>query len=464
MTETQFYKNLLAQIKFTYPTTAERISLHEKLSPNLVCPVLIPYPKRILEQADAIVKSFSKLRELKDRQSALETMDPAVTDPHHYSALMSYDFHLDAEGDLRLIEINTNASMALVADAVYRAHYPDELPTSHPKSGQNSAVTSYRGDDFRKVIFETFQSELELFRESQNLRSDLPSLATASQPIGGFSENSRVQNLSPIEPVKPTTQVVIIDENPTVQRLFVEFEMYRELFEQHGWRVEIADPSALSFHDNHLWLGQLKIDLVYNRDTDFYLALPRSSALRAARDAGVVCVTPSAYEYRLLADKERLEELSRPGAIENLQLSVSEKSTISKALIRTRAVSEFTDPQELWAQRKSLFFKPRRSFGGKAVYRGSSTSRGTFQQILEGDYLAQEFVPPSTVQIPVETTHEKSESSALKSETLFEEFKCDLRFYVYRDRIQLSCARLYQGQMTNSQTLGGGVAAIDWVL
>jgi hypothetical protein len=72
-----------------------------------------------------------------------------------------------------------------------------------------------------------------------------------------------------------------------------------------------------------------------------------------------------------------------------------------------------------------------------------------FAQILAGDYLAQEYVPPSTLTIPVE---EKPT-----------EFKYDLRFYAYQDRIQLACARLYQGQMTNSHTPGGGIAAIEWV-
>ena len=80
-------------------------------------------------------------------------------------------------------------------------------------------------------------------------------------------------------------------------------------------------------------------------------------------------------------------------------------------------------------------------------------SRGTFQKILAGDYLVQDFVPPLITQVEVH--------SPLGAE--LQEFKFDLRFYVYRDRIQLSCARLYQGQMTNSQTPGGGVAVIDWV-
>ena len=104
------------------------------------------------------------------------------------------------------------------------------------------------------------------------------------------------------------------------------------------------------------------------------------------------------------------------------------------------------DPVALWSERKRWFFKPRRSHGGKAVYRGSSMSRGTFDSILAGDYLAQEMVPPPVVSFAGEE----------------EPLKYDLRFYAYRDRVQLACARLYRGQMTNAQSLGGGIAPIRW--
>ena len=41
-----------------------------------------------------------------------------------------------------------------------------------------------------------------------------------------------------------------------------------------------------------------------------------------------------------------------------------------------------------------------------------------------------------------------------------EEYKFDLRFYVYRDALQLMVARVYQGQVTNLRTPGGGFAAV----
>jgi hypothetical protein len=90
-------------------------------------------------------------------------------------------------------------------------------------------------------------------------------------------------------------------------------------------------------------------------------------------------------------------------------------------------------------------FKPRHAFGGKGVFRGSSISRGAFDGVIASDSLAQDFVPAPTVKIEGV------------------EFKYDLRFFAYRDRVHVACARLYQGQTTNATTPGGGVAAITWV-
>jgi len=55
-------------------------------------------------------------------------------------------------------------------------------------------------------------------------------------------------------------------------------------------------------------------------------------------------------------------------------------------------------------------------------------------------------VPPSEQAI----THDATEST----------LKYDVRNFVYRGRVQLLAARLYQGQTTNFRTPGGGFAAV----
>lgn len=374
-------------------------------------------PADLRDQAETIVAAFFRLRgqpewQASARASAAAAGLPAVTDPGNTSVLMSYDFHVDASGHLRLIEINTNASLSLIVDELHR----------------HQNVANPFSADFKGEILDAFARE---FADSKSGSS-----ARELRHIG------------------------IVDHKPFEQRLFVEFAMYQELFKTRGWSASFFDPSDLTFSDGFLkstsrsedtthsdaGVDTAALDLVYNRDTDFYFTGERTRALREALLARAVTITPHPHEYLLLADKDRLLELSKPETLANLPLSTVDRATIERSLIKTIEVSG-VEPETLWKDRKKWFFKPRRSHGGKAVYRGSSTSRGTFQSILEGDYLAQEIVPPPTVLFDGET----------------EVLKYDLRFYVYRDKIQLACARLYRGQMTNSQSPGGGVAPIEWV-
>lgn len=398
-----FYDRFLEKLAEEYPDTARSIDLKERISPLLICPTAVPLPSSLLEQARTIAEAFFALRNLEDRKRILESEPPPTSDPGNLSALMSFDFHLDSTGQLRLIEINTNASMALMTDLIYKTH------------GLDNRITS----DFARTIADTFQNEFRLCRPDTER-----SLATAA----------------------------IADEAPENQRLYIEFLLYRELFERHGIKTRIADTRAFAFQNGSLILDGIQVDLVYNRHTDFYFETPETAELKKAFESRSACVSPNPHEYRLLADKARLEELSVPGAISALPLEEKHKQAIERTLIRTVEVASFSDKDALWAERKHWFFKPKRSFGGKAAYRGSATGRTVFTQIVSGDYLAQEYVPPGTMELEPEQGEGKKE-----------EFKYDLRFFAYGGEIQLACARLFKGQMTNTQTPGGGVAAIKWV-
>lgn len=396
----EFFDRFIAQISQYYPETARCFDFRAHLSPLLFCPEVVKLPASLRSQAQAIVASFFALRNLEARRTELAARRPAVPDPGHTSVLMSYDFHVDEAGHLRLIEINTNASMSLMVDVLHAVQ----------------GVANPFSADFRREIIDCFSCEYRLAK------------------IG-----------------RPLERAAVVDENPSAQRLYAEFRCYAELFRREGIDVAIHDPRELSFRtDRGLCRPDGEtIDLVYNRDTDFYLEDPRSRGLREAMLARAACLTPHPHEYRLLADKERLVELGRPGALDSLPLASGHRETLARALIRTAAVADFADADTLWAERKKLFFKPMRSYGGKAAYRGSSISRKVFEETLKkGGYLAQDFVPAARIKLATAPDGD---------------FKYDLRFFVYNDRIQAACARVYQGQMTNSQTPGGGIAVIDWV-
>lgn len=384
------YDELLKVLPGLYPATTRELDWSQAVSPLIVCPQDVRLPRSLKTQAEKIVDAFFALRGEPGRSAELSEREPAVPVPGNTSILMSYDFHVDTNGNLRLIEINTNASMSLMVDAMTEAKkMPRDFST-----------------DFRREIVESFELEHDAARPGHKMKS-----------------------------------VAIVDEHPENQRLYVEFKMYRELFERHGCKAWIEDTSRLKIQGDRLVGEHGPIDLVYNRDTDFYLEHARVAALREAAERNLACITPHPHEYRLLADKERLFELAQPGVLDSTSLSEARKEAIRTTLINSMTIDSSVDKEKLWSERKKWFFKPRRSFGAKAAYRGSSMARNAFETVTSGLYVAQEYVPAASLG----------------------EFKYDLRFYVYRSRIQLACARLYQGQMTNSHTPGGGVAPITWI-
>src|SRR4030065_238922 len=101
--------------------------------------------------------------------------------------------------------------------------------------------------------------------------------------------------------------VAIVDEQPEAQYLYPEFLLAQRMFERAGIAAHIADPSALQGRGDGLYLGEQKIDLVYNRLTDF--SLQQQHALRKAYLDGSAVVTPDPAHYERYADKRNLARL-----------------------------------------------------------------------------------------------------------------------------------------------------------
>ena len=85
-------------------------------------------------------------------------------------------------------------------------------------------------------------------------------------------------------------------------------------------------------------------------------------------------------------------------------------------------------------------------FGGRAAYRGDKLTKRVWQEILQGEYVAQAFAAPAQRTIALENAPQV--------------LKFDLRVYAYDGRMQWVAARLYQGQTTNFRTPGGGFAPV----
>lgn len=321
--------------------------------------------------------------------------------PGAAGVLMGYDFHL-APGGPKLIEINTNAGGGLINALVSRA--------------QRACCAEAAA--FDPVAGETFEARV----------------------VASFREDWRRQMGT-----RPLARIAIVDVAPETQYLYPEFILFERLLASHGIEAVISPPEALARREGALWLDGERIDLVYNRLTDFRLAEPGHSALREAYLAGEVVVTPNPRAHAMLADKRNLIRLTDPATLGAWGIPGQDIATLLAGIPRTVLVT----PQRadaLWSARSGLFFKPVSGFASRAAYRGDKVTRKVWEQISSGGYVAQDLVPPSARTIVVDGARQV--------------MKVDVRNYCYDGKVQLVAARLYQGQTTNFRTPGGGFAPV----
>jgi hypothetical protein len=238
--------------------------------------------------------------------------------------------------------------------------------------------------------------------------------------------------------------VAIVDERPESQYLYPEFLGFQRLFAEHGIQAVICDPGELMLCHGNLWHEETRIDLVYNRLTDFAFAEPAQAVLREAWRQGAL-VTPNPATHARYADKRNLIALTDDALLESWGVDAATRATLLAGIPRTEAVTA-ERAEDFWQRRRQLFFKPAAGFGSRAAYRGDKLTRRVFEEILAGDYVAQAYAPPSVVAVAVDGG--------------MTELKADIRNYVYRGAVQLVAARLYQGQTTNFRTPGGGFAKV----
>lgn len=378
----------IAQLRKSFPGLVQQ-PLEDLVADNLISPFSVSLPVSILQQAQEVISLLFSMREKKSYQKHYQALitEKGLVDPGNKSIMMSYDFHVDEQQNLKLIEINTNAAFLILGHQMYEAR------------GHKLPIGDFQLQDLRHCI----ETELQL----QNKK------------------------------VSPDLKIATIDDTPSSQRLYVEFLAYNELFKSWGWEAKILDYRELfqNFHP----------DFIYNRFTDFFLEEPSSALLRNKFLSRETCLSPNPYEYLLLADKQRLIDWVVPGFLESQGFSGEELNSLQRALPLAYDLCP-VKAEDIWAQRKKLFFKPKNAFGSKQSFRGGSISRKAFDEILTQNMIAQEFIPAPEKTF---TTPEGPQN-----------FKFDLRCYAYQGKLQLIVARLYQGQVTNLRTPHGGFATV----
>ncbi|HEY0822528.1 MAG TPA: hypothetical protein VGD76_01980, partial [Ramlibacter sp.] len=194
-----------------------------------------------------------------------------------------YDFHVAQDG-FGLIEVNTNAGGAMLNAALGRAHRACCLPV------QRLGPTAAGVEAFERAILGMFHEEWRLAGRTRPLRT-----------------------------------IAIVDEAPAGQYLYAEFLLFQRLFERNGLHAVVADPGELRLQGGELFAGEVRIDLVYNRLTDFYLEAPTSQVLRQAYEDDSVVLTPHPQAHALHADKRNLVLWSDPAALAALGVPPEEK-------------------------------------------------------------------------------------------------------------------------------------------
>lgn len=355
------------------------------------------------QQLQQLVQAVMHVTALPAYREHLLHHAPALAAPPGATAgvFMGFDFHLSDQGP-QIIEINTNAGGGFLNALLL--------------SAQTACCNA--SDSYPALLQPQVEAEfVAMFLHEWQL-------ARADQPL---------------------RMIAIVDENPRNQFLYPEFLLAQSLLEEAGITTIIVDPQELELNDGKLCYQDQVIDLVYNRLTDFSLAHPGNQPLRAAYEQNAIVLTPSPEHHALYADKRNLVLLSNEQTLLELGATTRAIHTLLAGIPRTQLLTA-ENADDLWQARKQLFFKPATGYGSKAAYRGDKITRRVWDEILQGDYVAQQQVPPS-------------ERGLLVNEEKVQ-LKMDIRAYAYAGKIQLLAARLYQGQTTNFRTPGGGFAPV----
>ncbi len=377
--------------------------------PHLFSPIAVFLSETDRAAMLATIRAIEAVAALPGYRTRVAVRHPGLTDGDLGPAgvFMGYDFHLADGAPPRLIEINTNAGGAFLNALSARAQ---------------AACCEAVEPLMRGSYIAGFDAAVIAMFEAEHRRQ-------AREPGGRLN------------------RIAIVDDQPQGQYLYPEFVLARSLLRTHGYDAVICDPSALTFEGGRLRHGGQPVDLVYNRLVDFTLQAPQHAALRAAWVQGAAVVTPNPFHHALLADKGNLVLLSDPDVLAACGASPGMIQALAD-LPRAEPVTP-VNAERLWARRKSLFFKPVRGYGGKAVYRGDKLTRSAWNDIQASDYVAQDLAPPGERQVMIDGQMQAR--------------KMDVRLYTYGGEPLLAAARLYQGQTTNFRTPGGGFAPVYFV-
>ena len=237
---------------------------------------------------------------------------------------------------------------------------------------------------------------------------------------------------------------------PREQFLHPEFELFAELFARAGIEARVCDTRELATRRGRLELAR-RADRsrlpARHRLRAGAARAPRRCARRTWR--AKVVVTPSPREHHLLADKRRLALFSSRGGAARARRRRTRMRASSRAVVpETRPLADAGRSSAPGATRREWVFKPAAAFGEP----GRLPRRQDLAQEARRDRRGCRAFSRSAGSSRARSRRDARAARAA--------MKFDVRAYAYRDEVLLLGARVYQGQVTNLRSPGGGFSAI----
>ena len=211
--------------------------------------------------------------------------------------------------------------------------------------------------------------------------------------------------------IEQAPQIAIVDlkDLPTLK----EFELFKEFFEQQGYRSIICSPDELEFDGKRLRCGNFEIDIVYKRllVNEYLPIIKEQPALMDAYRAGAICMVNS-FRSKIIHKKALFAVLT---SVRRMGLfTEAERAAIRKHVPWTRLVraeksdylgAEIDLLDFVRTNRNRLVLKPNDDYGGHGITicwncDESGWAEALNNAVIQGDYVVQERVPTAREMFP----------------------------------------------------------------
>jgi len=254
----------------------------------------------------------------------------------------------------------------------------------------------------------------------------------------------------------PAIAIVDLEGMPTQ----TEFELFKEFFQQEGYRATICSPQQLQYDNGRLSAGGFEIDIVYKRllVNEYLPIMARYPALLNAYRDRAVCMVNS-FRSKLIHKKALFAVLTderRAALFSQTELAAIAAHVPWTRRLRDEQTSYHSRDVNLLefvlANRSKLVLKPNDDYGGHGITIGWNSNETVWREAMEaalqvGDYLVQERVSTARETFPALTEDGRIE---------FSEQLVDLDPLLFNGKVGSAFTRLSATELANV-TSGGGM-------